>query len=124
MTTEEAFQADIQANPGDASLRLIYADWLQEQGREDLAIAYRWSAKHDFCPYVSPKGRIVGWHGTPPGPSWLPRFIFDFLPRHRLVRYGHVHGRGKRPCKHYPTVPEAFIALAAALKCLRDLLAC
>jgi uncharacterized protein (TIGR02996 family) len=32
MTQDEAFLADIEANPNEPALRLIYADWLTEQG--------------------------------------------------------------------------------------------
>jgi uncharacterized protein (TIGR02996 family) len=32
MTQDEAFLADIEANPSEPALRLIYADWLTEQG--------------------------------------------------------------------------------------------
>ncbi len=32
MNDEQSFLAEIQANPEDLSLRLVYADWLEEQG--------------------------------------------------------------------------------------------
>ena len=32
MTQEEAFLYAIQAEPSDDALRLVYADWLEEQG--------------------------------------------------------------------------------------------
>lgn len=35
LTMEESFLQDIIANPADDALRLIYADWLSEQGREE-----------------------------------------------------------------------------------------
>jgi uncharacterized protein (TIGR02996 family) len=61
MTTEEAFLGDIAADPGNAAVRLIYADWLQEQGREDESYAWRWAS--------------------------LPRFIFEaLLPEPRGLR--------------------------------------
>lgn len=37
MTTAEAFLADICANPADDDLRLIFADWLEENGQYWLA---------------------------------------------------------------------------------------
>lgn len=33
MDTEQAFLRDIAENPDDNGLRLIYADWLEENGR-------------------------------------------------------------------------------------------
>jgi uncharacterized protein (TIGR02996 family) len=37
LTTEDAFLADILASPKDDTLRLIYADYLEEQGKTDRA---------------------------------------------------------------------------------------
>ncbi len=37
MTASEAFLADIVANPADDGLRLIYADWLEDNGQTDRA---------------------------------------------------------------------------------------
>lgn len=45
MTTEEAFLAQIAANPGDVGLLRIYADWLDEQGRPIAAEARRLDAE-------------------------------------------------------------------------------
>ncbi len=36
-TTEEAFLSDIRASPDDDGVRLIYADWLQENGQPERA---------------------------------------------------------------------------------------
>src|SRR4051812_19383817 len=41
MLEEDAFLAAIRAAPGDDAPRLIYADWLDEQGRHDQAEAIR-----------------------------------------------------------------------------------
>src|SRR5437868_1021578 len=41
MTHDEAFQADIRANPDDDAPRLIYADWLEEHGDEAGIFAAR-----------------------------------------------------------------------------------
>lgn len=37
MTDEAAFRAAILANPADDTVRLVFADWLQEQGDDDRA---------------------------------------------------------------------------------------
>jgi uncharacterized protein (TIGR02996 family) len=37
MTHEQAFLADILGNPDDPGPRLVYADWLDEQGRPEQA---------------------------------------------------------------------------------------
>jgi uncharacterized protein (TIGR02996 family) len=41
MMTEEAFLKAMLAAPLDSSPRLIYADWLDEQGRQDEAAFWR-----------------------------------------------------------------------------------
>ena len=40
MTTEDDFQAALDAAPDDAHLRLVFADWLDEQG-DERAAGYR-----------------------------------------------------------------------------------
>src|SRR5437773_1150439 len=37
MTTEKAFLSDAAEHPEDDAPRLVYADWLDEQGRSDYA---------------------------------------------------------------------------------------
>ena len=41
MTIEEAFAESIRESPDDDTPRLIYADWLDEQGREEEAVWMR-----------------------------------------------------------------------------------
>lgn len=41
MTTEEEFWKAIEASPDDESLRMVFADWLEEQGRAVEAAAMR-----------------------------------------------------------------------------------
>jgi uncharacterized protein (TIGR02996 family) len=41
MTQEQAFLADIVGNPDDSGPRLVYADWLDEQGRPEQATFWR-----------------------------------------------------------------------------------
>jgi uncharacterized protein (TIGR02996 family) len=118
MTTEEAFLGDIAADPGNAAVRLIYADWLQEQGREDESYAWRWATARGKYPYVSPKGKSIYWDSG----IWigdreygslhsLPRFIFEaLLPEPRGLRAKYKVG----------SVFQAFWALAQALRRLRD----
>lgn len=56
MTREDAFIADIIANPADDAVRLIYADWLDGQGREEYGEFIRLQcelARIDYC-YCNP----------------------------------------------------------------------
>lgn len=46
MMTEQEFLQALRDSPADTSLKLVYADWLEEQGRVDEAMKYR-----STCPY-------------------------------------------------------------------------
>jgi uncharacterized protein (TIGR02996 family) len=50
MTDESAFQAALDADPSNHDLRLVFADWLEEQG-DWRAIGYRWMGRHRKFPY-------------------------------------------------------------------------
>lgn len=41
MTDQEIFEAQIQANPKDKTLRLVFADWLQDHDDQEYAEAMR-----------------------------------------------------------------------------------
>jgi uncharacterized protein (TIGR02996 family) len=50
MNLRDAFLEDVLARPEDTAVKLIFADWLDENGRPDLAYAYRWMARRGFRP--------------------------------------------------------------------------
>lgn len=50
MTDRESFIAAIRANPDDDTLRLVFADWLQEQGEDDRAEFIRAQVEFDRHP--------------------------------------------------------------------------
>ena len=58
MEAAEPFLAAIVAAPGDALPRLIFADWLSEQGWDAEAAGQRWAAREGKYPRV---GRPGGW---------------------------------------------------------------
>jgi len=63
MTTEEAFQAALDANPDDHVTRLVFADWLQEQG-DPRAEGYRALGRNQISPYFSAATQLwVIWNG-------------------------------------------------------------
>ena len=67
MSDEAAFLAAIRTNPADDAPRLVYADWLQEQGRHEQAEAIR--AEHQF------RQAKAHWDGLQPklDPDWAGR---------------------------------------------------
>src|SRR5690242_16996779 len=50
MNTDAAFLRSIEADLADAAPLLIYADWLEEQGKEQLAYAWRWMGRRGYRP--------------------------------------------------------------------------
>jgi uncharacterized protein (TIGR02996 family) len=67
MNTEAALLQSIEANLADPTPILVLADWLEEQGNERLAHAWRWMARRGYRPgkRVRRLARIPWgwWHG-------------------------------------------------------------
>src|SRR4051794_13210120 len=57
MTADEVFLADVVADPADGAARLVYADWLEEHGRDGVA------------------GRLRRWHEGKKPPPARPGFL-------------------------------------------------
>ena len=55
--TRDDFEHKLDNNPEDWELRLIYADWLEEQG-DNFAETQRWMAEHQKCAF---QNKTV-WH--------------------------------------------------------------
>jgi uncharacterized protein (TIGR02996 family) len=62
MTPDDAFLADIIANPDDDSLRLIYADWLEDHGQPDRATFIRVQIQLGPLPQGDPRRRELEAH--------------------------------------------------------------
>jgi uncharacterized protein (TIGR02996 family) len=58
----EAFLRSIAAKPGDGLPRLIFADWLDDNGHHNAAAGQRWAAKHGK--YPRPSGEVVADPGV------------------------------------------------------------
>lgn len=52
----EAFERALDERPDDWGLRLVYADWLLEQGEYDLETAQRWMAENERTPWSFDNG--------------------------------------------------------------------
>jgi uncharacterized protein (TIGR02996 family) len=50
MNLRDAFLEDVLARPEDPAVQLVFADWLEEAGRPDLAHAYRRMARRGYRP--------------------------------------------------------------------------
>ncbi len=61
MTEQQQFLAIIRANPDEDTHRLVYADWLQENGEEDRAEMIRLSVRDDLVRMGDATGPLLHW---------------------------------------------------------------
>lgn len=61
MTTEDDFQRALDANPEDWQIRLVFADWLQDQG-DPRAEGYRALGSLRRAPTWSASSTAAGWY--------------------------------------------------------------
>jgi uncharacterized protein (TIGR02996 family) len=124
--TAADFLRAIAEEPTRADRWRVFADWLEEAGRADMAYACRWAARTRTRPLHCPGGGMWRWQWlcqhaaktqrVPRRPkSWcavLPRAVFNCLPRAR-ANPGQSVG--------YRTLAAALRDLAAALASLREM---
>ena len=133
MTYEQWYKL-ILADPLDWDQRLVFADWLEEQGAVDLSHGQRWQVEHQRCsqdrsvPNFPNKGNR--WLGSTPSWYWmrdegyrnthdrkvyqwqlLPNQVFD-----RVLRLNSWSSSGSTIATYKPSLVEAEQLLALALK--------
>lgn len=109
----EAFWAKIEENPADAACKLVFADWLEEHGEEDLAYCMRWCAGHSKCPAYFDNGGVAYW-------TWLRlRFSEDAT----VVGDALINQMANYDSIIFLTPQRAYAALTKALKELREVIA-
>jgi uncharacterized protein (TIGR02996 family) len=124
MTPEDAFLIDILANPDDATPRLIYADWLDDQddpraawirrgcevlsapsgssARLSLRAAFRDALYHEGHTWPELEGLVLTWDGLIGVVRYRLAEVFSWCSRHGLpFRTEQLHpepfGRGHKP---------------------------
>jgi uncharacterized protein (TIGR02996 family) len=112
--TESHFESILDQNPSDWDTRLLYADWLEEQGQHIRANGQRWQAKWEKCPEYLTNTGAWGWayyvyrDGLlyhPEVKKWTPELIWNSIP----YDYNPL-------IKRYGTRQDAEIALAEGLR--------
>jgi uncharacterized protein (TIGR02996 family) len=91
-STEEAFLSDIRANPDDDGVRLIYADWLQENGQpqraEFIRVQIELARLADDDPrreaLADRQDELLAAHGD----QWRSAFVHRPWPEHARFRRG------------------------------------
>jgi uncharacterized protein (TIGR02996 family) len=61
MTDEDAFQLALDADPSNHATRLVFADWLEEQG-DWRAEGYRWMGANEKWPCPPERSKSNGWY--------------------------------------------------------------
>lgn len=111
MTVAEVAVADIVAHPDEHHLKLMYADWLDEQGEVKLAAAYRWCGKY---------GRHPQWYDIYREWSYFNKNHPNntamqnacYLPEWLFLRMKTNKDAGKHGDLNYSTYEEAMMAIA------------
>jgi uncharacterized protein (TIGR02996 family) len=82
LQTGQNILMSIKAEPTDFARYLVFADWLRDRGRHDLAYAYEWAGRRGFYPYRSPGQQRCWWGRQKAGrrsPNNLPQILFDSI---------------------------------------------
>lgn len=107
MNRQDQLLQVIQNNPADA--KLIFADWLEEDGQPDLAHAFRWSASHGKHPALCSNTNYWGWSRTGYEKELRKHLIPELF--HKLPA---------TPFEEY-NILNAFIRLSVALKAVGEI---
>jgi uncharacterized protein (TIGR02996 family) len=149
MTHDEAFLADILEHPDNDAPRLIYADWLEDQGQDDRATFIRIQIKRDrrgddsgeglalrdqaecllrahWDEWVRPLAALVG---EEPGERWLRGgYHADSLARFRRGFVSFLELHAKRFVRHadelFRLAPISQLRLRRAADVARELAGC
>lgn len=112
MTDESAFQAGLDEKPDNHDLRLVFADWLEDQG-DPRAPGYRWMGLRQKHPqyFVHPNGQY------PPDWNWRSDHLQSTLHASVPELFQHIQGhqRSTSVWKEYATRQAAEDALALAI---------
>lgn len=91
---EESFSHAIVSEPTDWFLPLIFADWLEDQGRDREALHMRFCAESRMRPALNRAGRLCWWDDvmerwlspSAVGKTWLLECC-SWTPTNRRGRY-------------------------------------
>ena len=77
MSTESGFLSEIRERPGDDAPRLVFADWLDDQGQADRAEFVRAQVRLAALPEWDPARFDLEERGLDPAPRAKPHFGVD-----------------------------------------------
>jgi uncharacterized protein (TIGR02996 family) len=114
----------IKVNSHDHDMKLVFADWLEEQGDHDLSVAMRWCGENKRHPYCTPTARWFLWRRVTKrngigdkgdDGSYLPTSVF--LP---MIPSPNKMSCSKKSIRCH-TQLDAFLCLSYGLKKMRKL---
>jgi uncharacterized protein (TIGR02996 family) len=117
----------IEANLADPTPLLVLADWLEEQGADELAHAWRWMARRGYRPAKRTRrlARIPWgwWHGTSHEMEFHPEDLMDLgsHPEARLPMLLFRAMGSAGPHIYCRSLVDAVGRLARGLQVLREL---
>ena len=81
--TKDDFERQLDHDPSDWQTRLIYADWLEEEGNT-FCETQRWMVERKIQPGRDARGRWRWWGhyltGKPSFPGDVPKNVFQQMP--------------------------------------------
>ena len=83
-TETDALLAAIHADPRDHVRKLVYADWLLDQGRDDEAECWRWMGEKGRCPSLRDDGAWLWWfhHHHADRSAIVPSSLYNVIRKH------------------------------------------
>ena len=112
------FHEKLDQRPDDWDLRLIYADWLEQQERPEEAFTQRWMAKYKKAPWFHGESHPTPY-GWVQGTDTMKPFVLS-LAIHVLLPGPYQHW--PHYSKWYESLVQAESALQVALTAMRKLL--
>lgn len=106
MNEEAAFQKHLDAHPDDATCRLVFADWLEEQA-DSRAEGYRALGTAGIVPVQSGDGRWDYYQSTNMPLDWYTQMV-HMLPNDRNI----VMMTGSRYASRHAAEDAAALAFA------------
>lgn len=90
VAADQHFERMLDADPRDWDTRLVYADWLEENGHEWRAASQRWMVAEQLAPDLRPTGVSYGSKGPQAiGFEWH-FYIYDDIKRNAIREKMHA----------------------------------
>lgn len=115
LTDGERLFGAVLADPEDWDGYRVYADWLEENGRDDEARALRWMAAEHKRPYDRVEGKWIWYRKISEWDTTHDRLPPEIYKRLRLGRE-HTHEAGRYSRTEYQSRRDAIEDFISAAK--------